>query len=132
MKKSVVMATFKSDIQKVWDTVTDNKNYSWRSDLSKIEIAADGQKFIEYAKNGFPTNFTITLKKPLERYEFEMENKNMHGHWVGIFSLEQEGTKIEFSEEVTVKNPIMNLLVGAYLKKQQAAYIADLRKALGE
>lgn len=28
----------RSDIQKVWETVTSLEKYTWRSDLSKIEI----------------------------------------------------------------------------------------------
>lgn len=62
-----------------------------------------------------------------------MTNKNMNGHWSGVFSIaNKNGTQIEFTEEVSVNNPIMNLFVGLYLKKQQALYIADLKKELGE
>ena len=132
MKKAAITASFKSDIQKVWDVVTDNLHYSWRSDVSKIEVSEDGQSFVEYTKDGIPTTFTITLKKPVERYEFDMKNQNMSGHWVGIFSRIGEGTQIEFTEEVNVKNPLMRLLAGSYLRKQQATYIKDLQKALGE
>lgn len=132
MKKSTIEAVFNSDLKKVWDTVTDNKNFAWRSDLSKIEVSNDGSKFYEYTKDGIKTEFSITLKKPYERYEFDMNNKNMSGHWIGVFSEKKNGTKIVFTEEVTVKNPIMNLFVGGYLKKQQSTYIEDLKKALGE
>lgn len=34
MKKSVIKAKFRSDIKKIWEVVTDNSNYAWRSDLS--------------------------------------------------------------------------------------------------
>jgi len=61
-----------------------------------------------------------------------MTNKNMNGHWIGVFSPANNGTQIEFIEEVSVNNLIMNLFVGLYLKKQQALYIADLKKELGE
>ncbi len=132
MKKSSIKAIFKSDIQTVWNIVTDNQNYSWRSDLSKIDTLDDGKTFVEYTKSGFPTTFTITLKKPYERYEFDMKNDNMTGHWFGNFRQKQDRTEIEFVEELSIKNPIMNLFAGAYLKKQQATYVADLRKALGE
>lgn len=132
MKKATITGLFNSDIQKIWDIVTDNHNYTWRSDLSKIEISGDELTFIEYTKSGFPTTFTITLKKPIERYEFDMRNQNIEGHWVGLFSQTSKGAQIEFTEEVTVKNPIMNLFAGFYLKKQQVTYINDLRKALGE
>ena len=132
MKKSVVKARFSSDIKKVWEVVTNNSNYAWRSDLSKIEIGKDNVSFIEYTSKGFPTNFIITVKKTFERYEFDMSNNNMKGHWIGKFNKIGDGTEIEFTEEVSVYNPIMNLFVSAYLKKQQALYIKDLRDALGE
>lgn len=132
MKKSVIKAKFRSDIKKVWEVVTDNSNYAWRSDLSKIEIGKDNLSFIEYTSKGFKTNFIITEKKPFERYEFNMSNKNMKGHWIGKFNKIDDGTEIEFIEEVSVNNPIMNLFAGIYLKKQQELYINDLKKALSE
>ena len=90
---------------------------TWRSDLAKIEVSDDGNRFTEFTKDGFETEFTIALKKPCERYEFDMKNKNMDGHWIGLFSKDGSGTKIEFTEEVKVSNPIMKLFVKAYLKK---------------
>ena len=132
MKRSSISAVLKSNIQEVWNVVTDNDNYSWRSDVSKIETHDNGNTFIEYTKSGFPTTFTITLKKPFERYEFDIKNKNIEGHWFGVFTEEHGNTKIEFTEELSIKNPIMSLFVGIYLKKQQTTYIGDLRKALGE
>lgn len=74
----------------------------------------------------------LLFKKPYEHYEFDMKNTNMDGRWIGLFSRDDSGTKIEFTEEVEGANPIMNLFVKAHLKKQQAAYITDLRKAMGE
>ncbi|OOM77605.1 polyketide cyclase [Clostridium sp. BL-8] len=132
MKKSTITATFKANIKEVWEVVTNNNKYDWRSDLSKIDVSIDGNSFTEYTKGNFPTKFNITLKKPYERYEFDMTNKNMNGHWIGVFSPLNNGTQIEFTEKVSVNNPIMNFFVGLYLKKQQALYIADLKKELGE
>ena len=132
MKESTIATTFKSDIKKVWEVVTNNNKYEWRSDLSKIDVSADGNSFTEYTKNNFSTKFNITLKKPYERYEFDMANKNMKGHWIGTFIPVNNGTQIEFTEKVSVNNPIMNLFAGLYLKKQQSLYIADLKKELGE
>lgn len=133
MKKSTITATFKVDIKKVWEVVTNSNKYEWRSDLSKIDVLIDGNSFIEYTKDNFPTKFNITFKRTYERYEFDITNKNMNGHWIGIFSpVNNNGTQIEFIEEVSVNNPIMNLFAGSYLKKQQLLYIADLKKELGE
>lgn len=132
MKRSTIISNFSSKLEDVWKVVTDNTVYTWRSDLRKIKISDDEKSFTEITKDGFETEFTITLKKPYERYEFNMKNKNMTGHWIGIFSKDGSGTKIEFIEQVETTNPIMNLFVKSYLKKQQATYVADLKKALGE
>ena len=127
-----MIANFCNPMETVWNIVTDNTEYAWRSDVVRIEVSDDGNNFTEFTKGGFETQFTITLKNPYERYEFDMKNKNMNGHWTGIFSKDGSGTKIEFTEEVEVSNPIMNLFVKPYLKKQQETYVMDLRKSLGE
>ncbi|MEG2298642.1 MAG: SRPBCC family protein [Anaerovoracaceae bacterium] len=132
MKKSTIIAQFNSPIETVWNVITDNTVFNWRSDLDRIEIGADGNSFTEYTKQGFETKFIITQKKPYECYEFDMKNKNIKGHWTGVFRKDGSGTIIEFTEEVQVANPIMNLFVKSYLKKQQSTYISDLRKVLGE
>lgn len=59
-----------------------------------------------------------------------MENSNMRGHWIGIFSYENGKTTIDFTEDVYVKKVIMKPFVGMYLKKQQATYVSDLKKAV--
>lgn len=120
---------FPCDIQKVWDVVTSLDNTAWRSDISRVEVINDKQ-FVEYTKDGYPTTFTVTATETCKRWEFDMENGNMKGHWTGVFVPQKEGTEIDFTEEVTVKNPIMKLFIKPYLRKQQETYIEDLRKAL--
>lgn len=95
-------------------------------------MTEQGKRFVEYTKEGYPTNFTITAFQPYKRYEFDMENDNMSGHWTGIFSIEKDKVCIDFTENVTAKKLLMKPFVGMYLKKQQAAYLRDLKKALGE
>ncbi|MGN1101257.1 MAG: polyketide cyclase, partial [Huintestinicola sp.] len=85
MAVSIVKAVFQKDVKSVWDIVTSLENYSWRSDISKIEVV-DDKKFIEYTPNGFETNFTVTEIEQYKRWEFDMENDNIKGHWTGIFS----------------------------------------------
>lgn len=129
MAVSNTKAVFQSDIQRVWEVVTSLNDYAWRSDLSKIEILNENQ-FIEYTKEGYPTTFTITRTEPCRRWEFDMENSNMKGHWTGVFVEKDGNTEIDFTEEVTAKKVIMRPFVKAFLKKQQELYVADLRKAL--
>lgn len=129
MTTSTITATFNHHIEKVWNIVTSLENYQWRSDLSRIEIINDTQ-FVEYTKDGYATTFTITATEPYKRWEFDIENDNMKGHWTGIFTKASEGTRIDFTEEVTVKKTIMKLFIKPFLKKQQTLYVSDLRKIL--
>ena len=129
MAVSNIKAVFQCSIQKTWETVTSLEEYAWRSDLGRIEIVGEN-RFIEYTKEGYATTFTVTEKVPYKRWEFDMENDNMKGHWIGIFTQQGEETVIDFTEEVTAKKALMKPFVKAYLKKQQAQYVSDLQKAL--
>ena len=129
MAISKISAVFNGDLHTVWDVVTSLENYQWRSDLSRIEVVSEKQ-FIEYTKDGYATTFTITVSKPYERWEFDMENSNMAGHWTGVFNGKGSQTEIEFTEDVTAKKLIMRPFVKGYLKKQQDLYVSDLHKAL--
>ncbi len=131
MAVSNIKAIVNSNIQKVWDTVTSLENYQWRSDLSKVEVLSEKQ-FIEYTKDGFATKFTITACEPYKRWEFDIENSNMSGHWTGIFTEKDNVTEIDFTEDVTAKKIIMKPFVKSFLKKQQSLYVSDLKKALNE
>lgn len=115
----------------VWKVVADVKHYTWRSDLSKTEVISDSQ-FVEYTKKGYPTSFSITVSEPCKRWEFDMENSNMKGHWVGIFLSRDSGTEIEFTEYITVKKFFMKPFARRYLQKQQALFVEDLKRALAE
>lgn len=121
--------TFPCDVKTVWDIVTSLDNYAWRSDLDKITRLGENQ-FIERTKDGFETTFTITCREDYKRWEFDMENDNMKGHWTGIFSFRDNQTTVDFTENVTAKKVWMKPFVGIYLKKQQAAYLQDLLRAI--
>lgn len=130
MAVSTIQVEFQAEIEKVWEKVVSLEDYSWRSDLDRIEVLEPGKRFVEYTKEGFATTFTITAFVPFKRYEFDMENENMKGHWIGLFSHVGGKTVMEFTEDVTAKKWPMRPFVKAYLKKQQAQYAADLEQAL--
>lgn len=135
VRVSEVAVYFNSNIKSVWDVVTDNSNYKWRSDIDKIEIIKDGREFIEYGHNGNATKFIITKKKKYSQYEFKMQNKMFDGYWTGNFlETHKGGTKIIFKENIFIKNPIIRVLSYVFmdLKKMQCMYISDLKKELGE
>ena len=128
MATSNIKALIPSELRQVWDFVLDIENYAaWRSDLSKTEVISDEQ-FIEYTKDGYPTTFTVTLVEPYRRWEFDMENSNMKGHWIGIFTAKADETVIDFTECVEAKKLLMKPFVKSYLKKQQIQFVADIMK----
>ena len=130
MAKTNIKSIIQSDIHNVWETVLAVKNYNrWRSDVSKTEIINE-KKFIEYTKDGYSTTFTVTVIKPLNRWEFDMENSNMKGHWIGIFTSKDDKTEIDFTEQVSAKKFFMKPFVKSYLKKQQAQFVMDLKRIL--
>ena len=128
MASSNIKAVILGGLQQVWELILDIENYAtWRSDLSKTEVISDKQ-FIEYTKDGYPTTFTVTLVEPYRRWEFDMENSNMKGHWIGIFTAKADETEIDFTECVEVKKLLMKPFVKSYLKKQQIQFVADIMK----
>ena len=128
MTTSNIKAQIFCELRQVWDLVLDIENYdAWRSDLSKTEVISDKQ-FIEYTKDGYPTTFTVTLIEPYRRWEFDMENSNMKGHWIGIFTAKADETEIDFTECVEAKKLLMKPFVKSYLKKQQIQFVADIMK----
>ena len=130
MTISNIKDSIDSNIHKVWETVLAVDKYAqWRSDLSKTEVINEEQ-FIEYTKNCYPTTFTITVVEPHKRWEFDMENSNMKGHWVGIFTSIDDKTEIDFTEQVTAKKFFMKPFVKSYLKKHQTQFVMDLKKIL--
>ena len=132
MIQSNIKKQFSCERNKLWDIITDNSNYVWRSDLSKIEII-DDTHFVEYTKNNFPTYFTITSKEKLKEYKFDLENTNLKGKWIGIFKeLPNGNIELDFTEEIEVNNFIMKIFAKSYLKSQQKRYMKDLERALNE
>lgn len=128
MTTSNIKALIPSELRKVWEFILDIENYdAWRSDLSKTEVVSDKQ-FIEYTKDGYPTTFTVTLVEPYRRWEFDMQNSNMSGHWIGVFTDKCNETEIDFTECVEAKKMLMKPFVKSYLKKQQAQFVADIMK----
>lgn len=128
MTTSNIKALIPSELRKVWEFILDIENYdAWRSDLSKTEVVSDKQ-FIEYTKDGYTTTFTVTLVEPYRRWEFDMQNSNMSGHWIGVFTDKGNETEIDFTECVEAKKMLMKPFVKSYLKKQQAQFVADIMK----
>ena len=73
----------------------------------------------------------ISGVKEGENGDFEYKSADSPGHWTGIFTDKGNETEICFTECVEVKKWLMKPFVKSYLKKQQAQFVADIRKTLG-
>ncbi len=129
MSSVTIKVLLECDIQQVWDKVVGIEHYEWRSDISKVEVI-EKNHFIEYTKEGFATHFFVEDVQPLKRWCFRMENDNMKGFWVGEFETIGKNTQITLVEEVEAKKGYMKPFVKMFLKKQQALFVEDLKKAL--
>lgn len=130
MVTSNIKACIPCDIHKVWDIVLAVDKYcSWRSDVRETKVLNEKQ-FVEYTNDGYSTTFTITVIEPYKRWEFDIENGNMKGHWIGMFTSKGDETELDFTEYVTPKKVFMKPFVKAFLKKQQEQFIRDLKKSL--
>lgn len=126
---SNIKATFPYDLQRVWKVVTSLTDCSWRSDIERIEIISDSQ-FIEITKSGCRTTFKTTRQEPCSLWEFDLENDNIKGYWIGVFCGNEKTATIDFTEHIEPKKWVPKPLVKIYLKHMQARYVRDLRQAL--
>ena len=130
MVTSVIEATLPWGPEDVWQMVTDLRHTAWRSDLSRVEERGP-RSFVEYTREGFPTQFTVTCAEPFQRWEFDLETPTWRGT-VAPLAGTAGGTALCFTETVEVKRWWMGPFVKGYLKRQQARYVEDLRRALEE
>jgi hypothetical protein len=131
-RKSIIECKLKHGVSEVWRVVTDNRNYSWRSDIKSIKILS-ATSFTEQYKDGGQTEFTIISKEENRLYQFEMNNKLFSGRWVGeFFEMDDTSTKLVFTEYIYFKNPLFYMLsfFMVNLKKIQETYMKDLKKEL--
>ncbi|MGM0126316.1 hypothetical protein IGI37_003745 [Enterococcus sp. AZ194] len=129
-RTSKIVYEIHNPVEVIWSVVTNNAEYTWRSDIDKIELLSE-QKFREYYLPNGHTDFTIKEKIENKRYVFEMENPMFTGEWIGEFiELTPEKTQLVFTEILDFKNSLIYLVsfVMMNLKKIQMKYMVDLEK----
>ena len=97
--------------------------------MAQVE-GLDETHFVEHAKSGYATNFSVTACEPLRRWSFAMETGNMSGSWEGIFETAENGTRLHCTETFNAKRWWMRPFVPGYLRHQQRLYLDDLRREL--
>lgn len=130
---------YKTSTETVYETVVNNSDFRYRSDLKDLIIIdnnADFQTWKEFSRNGQSITFRTTKKEPYSRYEFEIiEGNGITGYWVGEFNkTEAGGTEFISTEHIVIENPIIRLLSYMFfdLGKFMDNYQKDLAKKLKE
>ena len=124
-----IKVTLNCPIEKVWDKVTDLRDFGWRSDIKDIKII-DDKNFVEITKDGIETNFKVIECPKHQCWSFEIENANIKGTWIGKFYSNGDKTTLDFTENIISKKFILKPFVGLYLRNQQKLYFKDLKEAL--
>ena len=129
MKKVAMKVYFKNDIEKVFNVITNMKDCSWRSDLSKVECIDDG-KYIEYNRKNHPTKILVTEYLKNIQFEYDIQNEYYKGHWCGQFAPLKDGGCVMYLlfyfESVSFLGKFINV------DKFEKRYIEDLKKELNE
>lgn len=127
MIRITIKSLIQADLASVWFSVTSLNDCSWRRDIKTIEVS-DDRHFKEISRDGYITNFTITVVEPFRRYSFIMDNENFFGEWTGCFRQIEKGTEIYFVESMKLKKWWLYPLSWFYVKLHQKRYIADLKR----
>lgn len=136
MTTSNIKAVIQCDIHKVWETVLAVERYpAWRSDVTRTEVV-DEKQFIEYAKDGYSTTFTVTAVEPHKRWELDAENSHVKGHWTYAFTFKGSETEMDITMGAAAKQlstrPVgKSVFEKTYLKKELERFVTDLKKSLG-
>lgn len=119
--------------KEVFDIVTDNHNWQYRSDLKELKITEkiyDNESWFEISKDNNIIHFKTREKIPYSYYSFEMESKIMTGYWEANFQ-ETDDNKTLFiaTEYIEMKNPFLKVLSYLFfdIDKYMKRYQDDLR-----
>ncbi|MBR0572618.1 MULTISPECIES: SRPBCC family protein [Pasteurellaceae] len=126
---------FDVPIEKVYNTVTNNADWKYRTDLDDLKIIDTNGDFQtwEEISNGYTISFKTTKKIPYTFYSFEMNSKLFKGSWSAEFKkIENQKTLFSATENIEYKNPFIKALSYIFmnLDKYMETYQKDLLKKL--
>ncbi|MDE6625565.1 MAG: polyketide cyclase [Lachnospiraceae bacterium] len=129
MAVSNLRVMFPFPVETMWDLITSREDYSWRSNLNRIEILNENQ-FVEYTKEGDVTTVTVREEMKYRKWELDMENKDINGRWTCMLYSWGDSTEICITEEINPKKLYLMPFVPAYLEERRVTYMKDLTRVL--
>lgn len=104
---------------------------AWRSDIGRVEVSADGKRWIEYPKDGSTLAFRLVESRPAATFVIAYRSSlGFAGLWRVQLAPEGRGTRGLFFEEVTVPNPLLRAIsrLASPPGQHLDVYLKDLRR----
>ncbi|MDH6307474.1 hypothetical protein M2451_000623 [Dysgonomonas sp. PFB1-18] len=129
---------FNASAEKVYNTVTNNRDWHYRNDLKDLKILEQKDEieiWEETTKDGSIIKFRTGEKTPHSFYSFYMESNILTGYWTAEFK-DAGNNKTLFiaTEHIYIKNPFVKTLSYLFfdIGKMMENYQSDLHKKLAE
>lgn len=132
MKESKVSQEFTSDIQTVWDKLTNHEDFSWREGI-RSSVKTGENTFEEEDSRGEVSQFTILEWKEPIQYKVQIESKQAKSILNYDLKEVQGATLVTASQRVEYKKKMSAMLAAMLdLEKLQRRYFYLMKKSLGE
>jgi hypothetical protein len=126
---------FNASIETVYNTVTNNRDWKYRTSLDDLKIIETNEDFEiwDEISGGNTIRFKTKEKRPFTFYAFEMDSKFFRGEWFAEFETVENGrTRFTATETIEYKNPFFRVIGYVFidLEKFMEIYQSELRNEL--
>lgn len=128
-------AQFAASPEQVHARISDVRGqHEWRSDIGKVDVSGDGQRWTEFPDDGSTLTFRLIESRPATTFAIAYKSSlGFEGVWRAELEPKGNGTLGLFVEEVTIPNPFFRAIgrlsnpPGQHLD----LYLEDLRRVTG-
>lgn len=103
-------AIFNAPIERIYQLITDNRHWQYRSSLDDLQIVADsdGKEIWLETTGSITIRFETLEKRCPDYYSFKMKHRLFDGTWVAqLEALSASRTRFTATENIRYKNPII-------------------------
>lgn len=107
---------------------------AWRSDIGKVEVSGDDQRWTEFPDDGSTLAFRLVESRPATTFAIAYKSSlGFEGLWRAELEPKGNGTKGLFVEEVTIANPFLRAIgrLASPPGQHLDHYLKDLQRVTG-
>jgi len=137
-RKVIRQSVLSASPEAVYEIVTNNKDWAYRSDLQQLNIISNNngiEEWDEITKDGATIRFKTRDKNPYTFYSFDMESNLFTGYWTAEFKdAGTNKTLFVATENIKMKNIFLKVLSYLFfdIGKFMETYQNDLKKRVEE